>query len=408
MSSNFSIKALLSSLLIGAILGWTAHGFSPLGRAGLALDETKLSGTEELPQDLDLTAFWEVWSLLKTRHVDFEEAQAQGTQAQVFGAIQGLVNSFGDPYSVFMTPEETTSFDQSLAGELQGIGAELTEEEGAFVVVSPLKNSPAEKAGLLPGDHIVMVDDTVILDLSLWEVIMKIRGPEGTDVKLTLLREGEKEPIEKIITREELVIPSVNVQSMEVNGKSVVVIALYQFGDDTTTEFLKAVQEVQLASPDALVLDLRMNGGGYLNSAVEILSEFFADQKTAVRVKYRDAETEVLKTSGHGRLSEIPLAVVIDNGSASASEILAGALQDYGRAILVGTQSFGKGSVQELDDFSDGSSLRLTVAKWYTPLDRSIHHTGITPDILIEREAGIPDDPAQDVQLQAAIQEVLK
>ncbi len=368
-------------------------------------DQAALVTEETLP--LDLTAFEEVWALLQNRYVDFETVTTQGTQAQVYGAIQGLVNSLDDPYSVFMTPEETESFDSSLAGELHGIGAELTEEDGAFVVVSPLKNSPAERAGLLPGDQIVMVNDQLLTELSLWEVIMQIRGEEGTSVKLTLLRENLDDPLEMVIEREELVIPSVETRFETMNGQKVAVLALYQFGDDTTLEFQKAVHEIELAAPDAMILDLRMNGGGYLDSAVDIMSTFFKDQKVAVRVRYRQGEAEVMKTNGLGALSEIPLAVLIDSGSASASEILAGALQDYGRAQLVGTQSFGKGSVQELDDFSDGSSLRLTIAKWYTPLDRSIHHTGITPDVIVEREGAIPENPQEDVQLQAALHLVL-
>ena len=358
-------------------------------------DSQESMNAEEVNMDL----FWDVWNTLDSKYVDTGKIDAQ---SEIYGAISGMVESLDDPYSVFMTPDETEQFQSSLNGELQGIGAELTVEEGQLVVVSPLKDSPAEQAGVLPGDYIYMVDDEPTAEMTLWEAIMNIRGEPGTDVKLTILRKEVDEPIELTITRQEIIVPSVDLVFEEREGKTLAHLSIYQFGDDTYDEFEAAVREVLLQNPDGMVLDLRLNGGGYLDSSVEIMSEFFDDKQTGVIVKRRDAADELVKTTGAGQLKDLPLVVLIDEGSASAAEILAGALQDYERAILMGEQSFGKGSVQELTDLSDGSSLRLTIAKWYTPNDRSINEVGITPDITVPMEAS-ELGTENDVQLDAAL-----
>lgn len=397
MPNQGSYLKALAFLLIGAVLGW--QGNLAFSASPNAAEETDTSVVTN--EDLDLTLFWNVRDLIQQSYVDLEAVDAQ---AQIYGAITGVVDSLGDPYSVYMNPEETQEFNSSLNGELEGIGAELTVEEGRLVIVSPIKDSPAEAAGILPGDEIYLIDGEFANEYTLWEAIMKIRGPEGTQVTLTLLREGEAEPLEKTITRQEISVPSLELAYSEVDGQTIAHLSLYQFGDDTYTEFKQATQQIILDDPDALILDLRMNGGGYLDISVEILSEFFEEMQTAVIVKYRDRPNEVIKTTGDGQLTDIPMVVLIDEGSASASEIVAGALQDYERATLIGEQSFGKGSVQELDELSDGSTLRLTVAKWYTPLDRSISEVGITPDIEVSNEG---TDPETDVQLDAAIDYLL-
>ncbi|QQR54505.1 S41 family peptidase [Candidatus Peregrinibacteria bacterium] len=347
--------------------------------------------------------FWNVDELIDESYVDVEKID---NHAQLYGAISGLVESLGDPYSVFMSPEETETFNKSLSGELEGIGAELTENEaGELMILAPLKNSPAEKAGILPGDYIYMVNGQLTTGMSLFEAIMNIRGEPGTEVQLTLLREGMDEAIEVSITRQAIIVPSVELSTLEEEGKSIAHLTINQFGTDTYNEFEEAVRQITLDNPDGLILDLRMNGGGYLDAAVQITSEFFEDEKTAVIVKYRDRDNQVIKTTGDGQLTTIPMVVLIDGYSASASEILAGTLQDYERATLIGEQSFGKGSVQELDELSDGSTLLLTVAKWYTPLDRSIDETGITPDIEVKNEAQNPSDLQLDAALNYLVQQ---
>ena len=389
-------------VLIGGLVGWQGH----VSFGDTLATET---ATESQSEEVDLDLFWNVWDMVEANYVNIDEVD---TQDEIYGAISGMVESLNDPYSVFMNPEETAQFQSSLDGELQGIGAELTVEEGKLVIVSPLKDSPAEEAGLLPGDHIYMVFDPEVNDwvatseLTLWEAITKIRGEPGTEAKLKVLREGSDEPIELTIVRQQIDVPSVEIEFVEREGMKLAHLSIYQFGDDTFTEFEEAVREVLLADADGMVLDMRLNGGGYLDVSIEIMSEFFEDARTGVIVKRRNVEDQILQTTGNGQLKDLPLVVLIDEGSASAYEILAGALQDYERGILMGEQSFGKGSVQELNDLSDGSSLRLTIAKWYTPNDRSIDDTGITPDITVSMEPGAIDTE-NDVQLDAALDYLL-
>ncbi len=399
MQKQGNITRGISFLLIGVLVGWQGHTLQ-LKRT----ENPETPAVEETSGDLDLSRFWEVNALINKSFVDETKID---TQQQLYGAISGLVDSLEDPYSVFMNPDETEQFNSSLNGELQGIGAELTVEEGVLTVLSPLKDSPAQEAGILPGDIIYLVDEQPTSEMTLFEAIMAIRGEQGTQVHLTLLRKEVDEPIEVTITRQEISVDSVELTMIEQDGKNLAHLAIFQFGDDTYNEFEEAVRQISLSDPDGLVLDLRMNGGGYLDAAVQIISEFFSDEKTAVIVKYRDRDNQVIKTTGNGQLIDIPVVVLIDEGSASSSEILAGALQDYGRATLRGEQSFGKGSVQELDELSDGSTLRLTVAKWFTPLDHSIDHTGITPNVEVTNEGTVPVDPATDVQLQAALDYLL-
>lgn len=386
-------------LLLGGIAGW--QGNSSFGSAFLAEESAEIESNENLNMDL----FWDVWNTVEENYVDSDVVSAQD---QVYGAISGMVNALGDPYSVFMNPEETTQFQSSLDGELQGIGAELTVEEGKLIIVSPLKDSPAEEIGLLPGDHIYMVLDPETQEwistseLTLWEAIMMIRGEPGTEVSLRILREELEEPVEYTIVRKQIDVPSVELTFVEQEGVKLAHLSIYQFGDDTYAEFEEAVRQVLLEDADGMVLDLRMNGGGYLDVSVEILSEFLSESETGVIVKRRNTADESVQTSGNGQLSDLPLVVLIDEGSASAAEIVAGALQDYKRATLMGEQSFGKGSVQELNDLGDGSSLRLTIAKWYTPSDRSINDTGIAPDITVSMEP-TEIDTENDVQLNAAL-----
>lgn len=357
------------------------------------------SGPSVDKEQADLSLFWSVWDIVENSYVDITNVDEQD---QIYGAIAGMINALNDPYSVFMTPEESEEFLSGLDGELEGIGAELTVEDGKLIIVSPLKGSPAEQQGLLPGDHIYLVNEAPTSEMTLWGAIMQIRGEPGTDVTLTILREGIEQPLVFTITRQKIDVPSVELTYKEYEGQNFVHLAVYQFGDDTYNEFETAVRSVLLTGPEGLVLDLRMNGGGYLDVSVEMLSEFFADKRTGVIVKRLNRDDEIMETTGNGQLADLPMVVLIDGGSASASEIVAGALQDYERAILMGTQSFGKGSVQELKDLKDGSSLRLTIAKWYTPLGQNIDHMGITPDIVVEVDPSLVD-PEVDIQLDAAL-----
>ena len=345
----------------------------------------------------DLSLYWKVWKDLFDLYVDESVFNKQG---MVYGSIKGLVNSLNDPYTVFMTPDETKDFDQSLNGTLQGIGAELTVKDRALTIISPLKNSPAEKAGLLPGDIVYKINGNLTSEMTLFEAISKIRGVKGTRVTLTILRKNKEKPFDLVITRDEINIDSV---SFEDKKNGIFYIAINQFSDNTKTEFDRAIQKTLLREAKGVILDLRYNGGGYLDGSVDILSDFLKGKKSAVSIKRRnDKDNEILYVSGNPRVGDLPLAVLVNKGSASASEIVAGAIQDHKRGIILGEQTFGKGSVQEIDKFADGSSLRLTIAHWLTPNGKNINKVGITPDIVVamtEKDIESKKDP----QLDAAI-----
>lgn len=381
-------------LVLGLCIGWLGgQAFGPYLEGETTKDYID---TEEA----DMTLFWDVWGTVEDEYID---SSSVDEESQVYGAISGMIEALGDPYSDFMTPDETDEFEVALNGELQGIGAELTVRDGKLVIVSPLKDTPAEEAGLLPGDHIYMVNGEPTSEMTIWDAIMQIRGERGTDVDLTVLREGEDTALEFKITRDEITVPSTELSYVEMNDKKLAIVSIYQFEDDTYSEFLNAVREMELNEVDGMILDLRLNGGGYLDVSLKVLGQFFEDKVKGVVVKDNEGECDVMYTQGGGDLADMPLAVLIDEGSASASEIVAGALQDYERAMLFGEQSFGKGSVQEFSNLSGGSSLRLTIARWYTPNDRSIDHVGIAPDIELEMET-TAIDTEDDIQLQAALE----
>ncbi|MBU0981802.1 S41 family peptidase [Patescibacteria group bacterium] len=391
---GITLRALFFWLIIGGLIGWQLNtAFTENTKI------TTLNFDNPSSEDLDLDLFWDVWDAVKTSYVDIDEIQSN---EEVYGAISGLVDALEDPYSSFMTPEETQTFHENLDNELEGVGMELSVRKGMLVVISPLKDTPAERAGIMPGDFIYMVDDKLTGEMTLFDAIMAIRGEAGTEVKLTVIREGEEDPLELKVIREKINVPSVTTSFQEENGKNIAIVALSQFGDTTTNEFMEALRQITLENADSMVLDLRLNGGGYLDVSVDLLSEFFTDKEKVVIVKRRNTENEFLYTKGNGRLTDIPLVVLIDEGSASASEIVAGAIQDYERGVIIGETSFGKGSVQELATLKDGSSLRLTVAKWYTPLDRGIDEIGITPDIQVDMEYK-DIDTEDDIQLQSAL-----
>lgn len=351
---------------------------------------------------LKMDLFWETLDILQSKYVD---EQAFENDKLLFGAITGMVNSLEDPYTVFMDPKENKDFRQSLAGELQGIGAELTMKEGLLTVVSPLKNSPASKAGLRPEDIVVKINNEETADFTLEQAVMRIRGPKGTSVLLTILHKEEDETNDISITRDVINIDSV---SWEMTKNTIAHLSINQFGETTTLEFQNAIGEILLKQPKGLIVDLRFNSGGYLDSSVKIVSEFLEEEKPVVSIKKRNGDQkEVYETTGGGRMLEIPIVVLINKGSASASEIVAGALQDYKRAHIMGEQSFGKGTVQEVEPLTGGSSLRVTIAKWHTPNGISISEKGITPDEAIEMSVEDYKEK-RDPQLDAAIEYLKK
>ena len=352
-------------------------------------------------EEVDISLIWSVWRLLAKHYIDPEKLQVT---PMLHGAATGLVEALDDQYTTFMPPKENKEFKESLDGRLQGIGAELTLRDEKIVVVSPLKGSPAEAAGLLSEDIITHVDEENIEGYSLSEAVEIIRGPKGTEVTLTVDREGEAEPVKITITRDDIKVPSMEAEIKEYDGKKIAYIALNRFGNTTTDEVREAVKEFmeQRDELSGLVFDVRFNGGGYLDKAIDLASMFMKKGKV-VSVARREGEPTHHYVTGRPIAEDIPLVILINEGSASASEILAGALQDGDRATVIGQKSFGKGTVQEVFDLPGGTSLRVTTARWLTPSGKDLGKEGVVPDIEVERtrdQIKAKEDPQLDAALE--------
>ena len=304
-------------------------------------------------------------------------------QKMLYGAIQGMVESLGDPYTSFLPPEINKAVMSSLNGTYEGIGAELgLDKNGQLIVVSPLDGSPAKAAGVQPGDKILKIEEDSTVGIAITEAVAKIRGQAGTISTLTLQR-GAGEPVVVRIKREKITIASATWKD---EGDGVVYIRLSRFGSDTNAEWDKVVSEINVGMKNisVIVLDVRGNPGGYLLSSVHVAGEFQRN-KTVVFQETATGELLPLETTRVGSFEKIPTYVLIDSGSASASEILAAALKDNSDAILIGTKSFGKGTIQDAKEFEDGSGLHLTVSKWLTPNKEWVHEVGLEPDVVVER-----------------------
>ncbi len=349
-------------------------------------------------EEVDPALLWAVWRLLLKHYIHPEDLQVQ---PMLYGAVSGLVKAVDDPYSVFMTPSENKEFHQSLNGQLQGIGAELTLRDNVVVIVAPLKGSPAAEAGLQPEDIILEVDGIPIQGETLNETVQKIRGPKGTEVTLTIQRKDELELKSIVIVRDQIDIPSVEYERKETGSGAIGYISVNQFADNTNKEVEKALFALKKEPLDGIIIDVRFNGGGYLDRAVDLVSMFLS-QGNVVSVARREGKPEAHYVYGRPIDTDTPLVVLINEGSASASEILAGALQDHGRATIIGKKSFGKGTIQEIFELPGGSSLRVTVAKWLTPNGKDLGKEGVYPDIEIERTVEDMENEL-DPQMDAAI-----
>ncbi len=364
------------------------------------------SNETQADDSIDLTEFWKVWNLLDEKFVTSSTSTPVSDAEKVQGAIEGLVRSYGDPYTMYFPPKDAAMFEEDISGNFSGVGMEVGMREDIITVISPLPDSPAEKAGLMAGDAIVRINEESTEGIGVDEAVKRIRGEKGTEVMFTIFRKGEEEFRDITVVRDTISIPTSKTEIRD----DVFVIALYSFNAISELEMQKALREYVNSDKKKLVLDLRGNPGGYLQSAVAIGSYFLPVGKPIVRESFGgDAEEEVYRSSGRELGAHTPekMVVLIDGGSASASEILAGALQEHGVATLVGTQSFGKGSVQELVSLDDGSSLKVTVARWLTPNGLSISEGGLTPDIVVERTA---DDrmAEKDPQMDAALEFLAK
>ncbi|MBP7006714.1 MAG: S41 family peptidase [Candidatus Pacebacteria bacterium] len=332
----------------------------------------------------DFSPFWKVWNIVNEKHPD---AETLVDQDRVYGAISGLLGSLNDPYTVFFDPDETKSFQEEISGNFSGVGMEVGIKDGYLTVVAPLKGTPADKAGMKTGDRVIKIDGIDLDGYSTDQSVKLIRGERGTPVVLTVLREGEKDLLEVTIIRDIIEIPTLD---YELRADGVFVISLYTFSENSDELFREAMVKFREAKTDKLLLDLRGNPGGYLDSAVKISSWFLPKGKTIVTEDYGDdREPNYFRSKGYAVIGDnLKFVILMDGGSASASEIVAGAMQDYGRAKLIGEKSFGKGSVQEVIEVTDDTVLKITVAKWLTPNGNSISQKGLTPDypVAITRE----------------------
>lgn len=347
------------------------------------------------PGNIDFQIFWDVYDKVKNNF-----PQEVNNQDWVYGAAKGAVASLGDRYSLFLTPEESKKFFEDINNEFSGIGAELSQEGSLFIIVAPLKGSPAEKAGLKPQDIIVAVNGTDSSKYQFNELINVIRGEKGTEVILKIMRKGFEEPKDFKVMRDIIQVESLEFEMKDGNHGY---IRVTQFSDDTTQEFIKAIEQLLKDGAKDLIIDLRNNPGGFLNTSIDMVSLFISEGPIVSEVK-KDDKTKDFKPTLDDKYKNLEMAVLVNGGSASASEIFAGAVQDRKVGKIIGTQTFGKGSVQEIENLNDGSALRITVAKWKTPKGRFINGEGIKPDIIVEDE----ENTDTDEQLNRAIKELEK
>lgn len=345
------------------------------------------------------TPFWEAWDVVHELYVD----QPLDDVALMRGAIRGMMDAVGDEQTFYMDPIIYQSATDELSGEYEGIGAFVDTEGEYLTIISPIEGSPAEAAGLKPGDQITAINGEDMTGSTPEQARQKVLGPAGTTVTLTVARESESEPLEFVITRARITIDSVTGKMLEGN---IAYIDVNSFGDKTTRELQAVLDELLAQNPRGVLLDLRNNPGGYLHTSVEVASQFI-DEGVILYEQYGDGNREVFNSLGNGRVTDLPIVVLVNEGSASASEILAGALQDYERAQLVGVQSYGKGSVQQWIPLSgDNGAARVTIARWLTPNERLIDGLGLTPDYIVERtDEDFADD--RDPQLDKAVEVLL-
>ncbi|MCF7860380.1 S41 family peptidase [Patescibacteria group bacterium] len=380
--------------------------------AGLSLSANKQDKSEQQiayspearsiqnASSFNFNLYWEVWNRLKSDYVDKNLIKDED---MFYGSLRGLASSMEDPYTIFMDPAEAKEFADDLSGTFEGIGAEVGMRDDIVTVIAPLSGMPAEKAGLRSGDKIYAIDDVSTLGLSIDQAVKKIRGPKDTEVKLTIIRESEDKPLDITITRGLIVVKSVKTN---LRKDGIFVITVSNFNDDTMDLFNTAIKEILTKNPKGIVLDLRNNPGGYLDTAIAMASAWVKEGPVVVE-QFGEGRREEYFANGNNSLGQFKTVILINGGSASASEIVAGALRDYHKASLVGEQSYGKGSVQSLRDLSDGSTLKVTVAKWLTPAGDFIDEKGIIPEYEVKLNKEDVDNE-RDPQMEKAVELILK
>lgn len=393
----FAMGAFMTGMEVGSQRTQQSEGVGVSNEAFLG---SFFGGTAQ--KEVDMGEFWRVWDVMNKKFVSSTTTEPITEVEKVEGAIQGLVDAYGDPYTVYLPPEDAEIFEADIAGNFEGVGMEIGMRDNILTVIAPLPETPAERAGIRAGDQLVKIDGTVTDGMGVDEAVKKIRGEKGTTVALTIYREGATELTDLNVVRDTINIPTSKIEKRD----GVFIIRLYNFSALAEARVQEGLREFMRDGGTKLVIDLRGNPGGYLQSAVNIASYFLPMGKPVVREAYGDGRPEdVYRSQGRDlhQYRDFETVVLVDGGSASASEILAGALAEHDVATLVGAKTFGKGSVQELVEMESGASLKVTIARWLTPLGHSISQSGLEPEVKVE----ITDEDrvaGRDPQLEKAIE----
>lgn len=411
--------SLVFAVVLAAALFFAGAKWGETRRPAIEKVQDLTNKEEGLPAAVDFAPFWGAWNVLNEKYVG---NATTSPQEKVWGAIEGLTASLNDPYTVFMPPEEAKMFESEIQGNFEGVGMEIDSRDGVIVIVSPLKGTPAEAAGLQPGDKIIKINDTVTTNMKTEAAVKLIRGKKGSAVRLTILRNGKRAPFEVSVVRDIITIPTIDTEikgapkkgdaqatttaretGLRENG--IFIIKLYNFSSAAPELFRAALRDFVVSRGDKLIIDLRGNPGGFLEVAVDVASFFLPVGEVVATEDHGDkGGSRVYRSHGYNVFNDkLKMAILVNGGSASASEILAGALREHGKAKLVGTKTFGKGSVQELVKITPETALKVTIARWLTPKGHSISAEGLTPDIVVERTQE-DLEKGRDPQLERAIQ----
>ncbi|MFA6524993.1 MAG: S41 family peptidase [Patescibacteria group bacterium] len=383
------VIAFMGGMVVGA---WKINGVAVSQVGDVVVN--KFTNDPETKQ-IDFGIFWETWKTLQNKYY----ARPVSESDLFYGALAGMSASVGDPYTVFFDPEISKDFTAQINGTFDGIGIEIGIKDEKLVVIAPLPETPAAKAGIIAGDHIASINGNDTTGMTLDAAVTMIRGEKGTSVDLGIIKEGSEEVVNLSIVRDTIVVESVHWEMLEGN---IAHLILSDFNENTDAGFEKAIREITLAEPKGIIFDLRNNPGGFLTTAVNVAGYFIPKDEVVLIEDFGNGNKHEYTVENGDNFVDYPMVVLVNGGTASASEIVAGAIQDHKVATVLGEQSFGKGTVQELKEFTDGSSLKITVAQWLTPNGRSINKEGITPDVIVENsqadvESGI------DTQLNRAV-----
>ena len=397
-SKQRKIFLIIGSILVLAIVFGSGAIFGYSQRPEVEKITSVFNKERGKPPEIDFEPFWRAWRIVEEKYAGTDDINRQ---KMVWGAIQGALASLGDPYTTFFPPEEKKLFESEIKGSFGGVGMEIGLRKGILTVISPIKGTPAFKAGIKPGDKILKIDEKETLGISTDEAVRLIRGEPGTSVGLLILSEASDAPREVSITREIIQIPVIDTEVRD----NVFIIQLYNFSERTPQEFQSAIKKFSTSGTDRIILDLRNNPGGFLEVAVDVSSWFLESGQIVAREKFKNGDETLYRSRGYKTKNNLPLVVLVNSGSASASEIVAGALRDHKVATMVGQKTFGKGSVQELIDLTGDTSLKITIARWLTPNGDSISESGLIPEVEIKNTE---DDESKgiDRELEKAIETV--